>query len=113
MKRSASSAAVDVVLAAAARLAALVEAAAALRAELAARDQLAHALVHVEALAVGLLQVLGDGQHRVEPDHVGERERSDRRGLGGDDRRVDGGDREAVLLLGPPELAERRRRARG
>src|SRR5581483_4690294 len=62
------------------RLAVLVEAvAAALRAQLALLDQALHAAVDVEALAVGLAQVLGDVEDRVEPQQVAEHERSHRR----------------------------------
>src|SRR5262245_27628437 len=50
----------------------LIEALPGLGAQVAGRDQLLHPPVHEEALAVGLLQMLGDVQHRVEPEQVGE-----------------------------------------
>ena len=90
-------------------LAVLEEAlAAALGAELAVGDQLLQALVDVEALAVGLVEVLGDVQDGVEAEQVGEEERAHRRHLGAGDRLVDRLQREAVLLLGAPDLADRR-----
>src|SRR5437764_1354533 len=46
--------------------------------ELPSRDPLLHPLVDVEPVAVGLLQVLGNVQHRVEPQQVGQEERSHR-----------------------------------
>ena len=62
------------------RLAVLVEAVAAgLGAELAVGDELLHPLVDVEAVAVGLVQVLGDVQHGVEAEQVDEEERAHRR----------------------------------
>ncbi len=81
----------------------------ALGAELALGDELLHALVDVEALAVGLLEVLGDVQDRVEAEHVGEEERAHRRRLGGRDALVDRLDREPALLLLAPDLADGRR----
>ena len=80
--------------------------AAALGAELAVGDETLQALVDVEALAVGLVEVLGDVQHRVEPEQVGEEERPHRRGLGGGDRLVDRLQREAAA---PPGRARSRR----
>ena len=89
------------------RLAVLVEAVAArLRAELALLHQTPHALVDVEALAVARVQVLGDVEHRVEPQHVAEDERPHRSRVRGRDPLVDLADRQAVLLLRPPDLAD-------
>ncbi len=91
------------------RLAVLVEAVAAgLGAELPLGHQLLHALVDVEAVAVGVAQVLGDVQDRVEAEHVDEDERADRCDLGGADALVDRLDREPLLLLGAPDLADGR-----
>ena len=55
----------------------------------------------VEALAVGVVQVLGDREHGVEPDHVGERERTHRRRLRLDDRAVD------AAIASPPSSWQR------
>src|SRR6187549_856577 len=82
--------------------------AAALGAELAFGDELLKALVDVEALAVGLAQVLGDVQHGVEPEQVGEEEGPHRRDLGRRDRLVDLRQGEALVFLGAPDLADRR-----
>ena len=90
-------------------LAVLEEAlAAALGAELAFADQLPQALVDVEALAVGLAEVLGDVEDGVEAEQVGEEEGAHRRHLGGGDRLVDRLQGKAVVLLGAPDLADRR-----
>ena len=65
------------------RLAVLVEAVAAgLGAELALVDQLLHPLVDVEAVPVGLPQVLGHVDDRVEAEEVAEDERAHRRRVG-------------------------------
>ena len=81
--------------------------AAGLRAELALRDELLHALRDVEALGpVGLGEVLGDVQHRVEAEQVHEVVRADRHDVGRADALVDRLDREALLLLRPPDLAD-------
>ena len=52
--------------------------------------------------------MLGDVQHRVEAEQVDEEERAHRRDVGGGDRLVDLLDREALLLLGAPDLADGR-----
>ena len=52
--------------------------------------------------------MLGDVEDRVEAEQVGEEERPHRRDLGGRDRLVDRLQREALLLLGAPDLADRR-----
>ena len=52
--------------------------------------------------------MLGDVQDRVEAEQVGEEEGAHRRHLGGGDRLVDRLQREALLLLGAPDLADRR-----
>ena len=91
------------------RLAVLVEAlAAGLGAELALVDELLHPAVDVEAVAVGLVQVLGDVEDGVEAEEVGEHERAHRRVLLLGDLGVDLLDRESLLLLGAPELADGR-----
>src|SRR5438874_11760767 len=59
----------------------LIEALAGLGPEIAGGDELLHPLVDVEALAVAVLEVLGDVQHGVEAEQVGEQERPHRRGL--------------------------------
>ena len=59
---------IELGLAAGPRLAVLVEALAGLRAELARGDERAHARVDVEAVAVGVAQVLGDMQDGVKPE---------------------------------------------
>ena len=80
-------------------LAALVEAAAAgLGAELAAGDQLAQPVVDVEALAVGLVQVLGDRQRRC-------RGRSWSASANGPHRRDPGGGDRAVERRRPQSRA--------
>src|SRR5438270_3824681 len=59
----------------------LIEALSGLGPEVLFRHQLLHALVDVEAVAVGLLEVLGHVQDGVEPEQVGEEERAHRRRL--------------------------------
>src|SRR4051794_21829228 len=56
----------------------LIEALPALGAERALLDQLLHAAVHVEAVAVGVAQVVRDLDRRVEAAHVGHPERPHR-----------------------------------
>ena len=63
----------------------------------------------VEALAEGLPQMLGHVEHRVEAEPVRELIRPDRRRLRGGDRLIHRGDRQALLLLRSPELADCRR----
>ena len=105
-KRCVSSSCVELRLTVGARLAVVVEALAGLRAELARLDVRLHALVDVEGLAtVGLLQVLGDVQHRVEAEQVGQEERPHRRDARGRHGVVDRLDREAVA---PPGRARSR-----
>ena len=52
--------------------------------------------------------MLGDVEDGVEAEQVGEEERAHRRHLGRGDRLVDRLQREALLLLGAPDLADRR-----
>src|SRR5205807_2194069 len=59
----------------------LIETLSGLRAKVAFGDQLLHAAVDVEAIAVGLAQVLGNVQNRVEAEQVGEEEGTHRGGL--------------------------------
>src|SRR5947209_18152051 len=59
----------------------LIEALPRLGAEIAGGDQFLHLPMHVEPLAVGVAQMLGDVQHRVEPEQIGEEERTHRRRL--------------------------------
>ena len=83
--------------------------AAGLGAELAVGDELLHALGDVEAfLAVGLDEVLGDVQDRVQAEQVDEVVRPDRHHAGGADALVDRLDREPLLLLLAPDLGDAR-----
>ena len=107
--RSSSTSSVDVGLGVAreVRLAVLVEAlAAGLGAELALGDELLHALVDVEAVAVGLGEVLGDVQDGVEAEQVDEENGPIGATLRRADALVDLLDREALLLLRAPDLAD-------
>jgi hypothetical protein len=63
--------------------------------------------VDVEAVAVGSLEVLGHVQNRVEPEQVHQHERAHRRHVGRRHALVDLLDREALLLLLAPDLADR------
>src|ERR1700741_3152024 len=54
----------------------LIEALSGLGGEIALGHQLLHLLVHEEAVPVGVAQVLGDVQHRVEAEQVDEEERA-------------------------------------
>src|SRR5215216_979059 len=85
----------------------LIEPLSGLRAQVAGVHALLHAAMDVEALAVGLLEVLGDVQHRVEAEHVGEEERAHGHGLGLGEHLVEllGGD--LFLLLDAPHLRDR------
>src|SRR4051794_18464586 len=67
----------------------LIEALSALLAQVARLDELLHALVDVEAVAVGVDHVLGHLQRGVQPAHVGEVERPHRHELGVGQRLVD------------------------
>src|SRR5215208_5189147 len=88
-------------------VAVLIEALSGLLAEVPALDQLLHLRHHVEAVAVRLLKVLGDVQHRVEAEQVGEEERPHRHRLRLLDDLVDLLDVDALLLLDPPALGHR------
>src|SRR4051794_25439190 len=77
----------------------LIEALSALLAEIARLDELLHAAMDVEAVAVGVLHVLGDLERRVEPAHVREVERSHGDELGLRERLVDVLDVGAALVL--------------
>src|SRR3954452_5246562 len=66
--------------------------------EVALAHQLLHPLVVVEAVAVGLLEVLGHLEHRVQAQLVGEEERAHRQRLGLGERLVD------LLVAGPALL---------
>ena len=82
--------------------------AAGLGAELAVGDEALHPLGDVEAIAVGLVQVLGDVQHGVEAEQVDQEVRAHRDHVGGADALVDGLDRQALLLLLAPDLRDAR-----
>src|SRR5947209_13842281 len=64
-----------------ASVAVLIEPLPGLDPEVTSRDQLLHPPVDVEPVAQRLLQVLGDVQHGVEAEQVGEEERTHRRSL--------------------------------
>src|SRR5271165_6900695 len=80
----------------------LIEPPPALDPELAAGDALAHPGMHEEALAVGVLKVVGDAERRVESDQVGEVERADRGDLRVGQRPIDRGRVDAALALIAP-----------
>src|SRR6478609_4463397 len=101
-KRSTSVAASVVVSAAV-----LIEPLPGLLAEVAGGHQLLHALVHVEPLAVGVTQVLGDLEHGVQPEHVGEEERPHRQSARLLHELVDLLRGETLLLLDAPDLGDR------
>src|SRR3954466_10122750 len=82
----------------------LIEPLPGLLAELSGLDELLHLRRHVEALAIALLEVLGDVQHRVEPEQVGQEERAHRDGARVLDHLVDLLDVEALLLGHAPDL---------
>src|SRR5215210_6299447 len=86
----------------------LIEPLPGLLAEVPGLDELLHLRRHVEAVAIALLQVLGDVQHRVESKQVGEEERAHRRGARILDHLVDLLDIEPLLLGHPPDLRRRR-----
>ena len=77
-----------------------------LGAELALGHQALHRRGHVEAIAVGLVQVLGDEQDRVEAEQVDQKVGAHRHDAGRTDAVVDGLDREALLLLLAPDLRD-------
>src|SRR3982750_2624191 len=85
-------------------LAVLIEAPPRLLAEVARLDQLLHLARHEEAVAVGLAQVLGDVQDRVEPEQVGQEERPHRHRARLLDELVDLLDLQALLLGHAPDL---------
>src|ERR1700759_2378447 len=86
----------------------VIEALPALGAEVALRDQLLHRLMHVEAVAVGVVEVARDLNRRVQAGHVGDAERAHRhlRLLLHD--AVDLLEGGARLVLVAPDLARRR-----
>src|SRR5947209_13428908 len=80
----------------------LIEALSGLGPEVPIGDEPLHALVDVEAIAVGLLEVLGDVQDGVEAEQVGEEEWSHRRRLRLGHYLVDLFDVGSVILLEAP-----------
>src|SRR5215210_1875319 len=86
----------------------LIEALSGLLAEIALLDELGHAVVDVEAVAVGVLHVARDLERRVEARHVGEEERAHGDELGVRERLVDLLHVGAALVLVAPDLRRRR-----
>src|SRR3954454_15535398 len=83
----------------------LIEALPRLGAEVTLLDERLHALVNVEAVAVGVAHVARDLHDRVEPAHVGDAERAHRHVHGLGDVLVELGRVDARLVLVAPELA--------
>src|ERR1700722_8499514 len=86
----------------------LIEALSSLGAEVAGGDQLLHLLVDEEPIAVRLPEVLGDVQHGVESEQIGEEERAHRCGLRLGHDLVDLLDVDPRLLLELPQLGDAR-----
>ncbi len=90
------------------RFAVLVEAGTArFGSQLAFLDELLHTLMDVEGIAIALVQVLSDVVDGVEPEQVHQEERTHRRDVLGADLFIDLLDREPLLFLGAPDLADR------
>src|SRR4051794_7881668 len=85
----------------------LIEPLPGLLAEVPRLDELLHTRRHVVAVAVALLQVLGDVQHRVEAEQVGEEERAHGDGARVLDDLVDLLDVEVLVLGHAPDLRDR------